>query len=156
MAATPPKRKFYSGAPWEKVLGKKVVLRIYEDNEKAQKIIASGKFKAMSHVSRTHGLALSFSHDCHKRGLFSLRDCHTKSMCADIFTKYFTEPLAWQHARKLLGILPRIKGVTPEGGGVPTAANSSGASSVGVPADVHSLDGGRKGVKPEWGHNRIK
>ena len=114
-------------------MGKKVVLRIYEDNEATQKIIASGKFKAMSHVNRTHGISLSFSHDCHKKGLFTLRDCHTKAMCADIFTKYFTDPLAWQHAHQLLGILPRVKGIKIVGSDPKAAADSE---------RVNSSDGG--------------
>ena len=93
---------------WELILKKpneqlKVVF--YEDNEATQKLIKSGKFeKALGHVLRTHGISLSFSHDCYKKGLFDIKDCHTKAMCADIFTKAFSDPDAWTHARLLLGI----------------------------------------------------
>ena len=56
-------------------------------------------------------------------------------MCADIFTKYFTDPLAWTHAHQLLGILPRIKGIVIAGSGSKAAADSE---------RVNSSDGGVK------------
>ena len=75
-----------------------------------RKLIKSGKFeKALGHVLRTHGINLSFSHECYKKGLFDLKDCHTKAMCADIFTKAFSDPDAWTHARLLLGISTGVK-----------------------------------------------
>ena len=85
---------------------------VYEDNETTQKLIKSGKIdKAMGHVKRTHGISLSFSHEVYKKGLIDVKDCHTKAMCADIFTKSFSEAEAWGHARLLLGIgrTPNVK-----------------------------------------------
>ena len=88
----------------------KLQLVLYEDNEATQKIVKSGKFsKALGHVSRTHGLPLAWLHTAYSRGLMIIRDCHTKAMAADIFTKYFVDPLGWEHARTLLGLLPPVK-----------------------------------------------
>ena len=93
---------------WELMLDLKVntlTVTVFEDNEATQKLIKSGKFdKAMGHVKRTHGISLSFSHEVYKKGLIEVKDCHTKAMCADIFTKSVIEAEAWDHARLLLGI----------------------------------------------------
>ena len=100
---------------WELILNLKentLKVSVYEDNEATQKLIKSGKFdKAMGHVKRTHGICLSFSHDCYKKGLIEVKDCHTTSMCADIFTKSFSDAEAYDHARLLLGIgrTPNLK-----------------------------------------------
>jgi hypothetical protein len=100
---------------WELILNLKantLKVQVYEDNEATQKLIKSGKFdKAMGHVKRTHGISLSFSHDCYKKGLIDVKDCHTKAMCADIFTKSFSDAEAYDHARLLLGIgrTPNLK-----------------------------------------------
>ena len=83
---------------------------MWEDNEATQKILASGKIeKALAHCSRTHDLYLAWSSDQLKAGGYRLMDCNTKAMCADIFTKYFVCPLAWQHALNLLSIFAAVK-----------------------------------------------
>ena len=82
---------------WEAVLGRPVKLIMYEDNQACAKIIQSGKFDKMRHVSRAHGVRLSFMHDCFKRGIFELKDCNTNAMKGDIFTKFFSNPFKWQH-----------------------------------------------------------
>ena len=75
---------------------KKVVPVVMEDNEATQKILKTGKLeKAMGHVGRTHEIQIPFAADQLKAGGYELRDCHTKAMAADIFTKALTEIPAW-------------------------------------------------------------
>ena len=86
-------------------MGREVKLVCYEDNQATAKIVRSGKFKAMRHVKRTHGVQLSFLSEQLKAGTFTLEDCHTRVMCADIFTKHFTDKLKWRHATQLIGVV---------------------------------------------------
>ena len=96
---------------FEHIMGrKKVIPVVLEDNEATQKIVRSGKVdKAMGHVGRTHEIQIPWTADQFKAGNFVLRDCHTKAMAADVFTKYFTDPGAWTHALTLLSIFPQVK-----------------------------------------------
>ena len=90
---------------WEVILGGPVTLVAYEDNQATGKVVRSGKYKALRHVGRCHGVQLSFLTETLIKGLYRLDDCHTKAMAADIFTKAFTCPKRWAHAIELIGIL---------------------------------------------------
>ena len=82
------------------VFGRKTHIKVYEDNEATQKILKNGKFeKALGHVNRTHGITLSWLTDVLAQKQIVIADCHTKAMCADIFTKYLPMP---QHGSTLL------------------------------------------------------
>jgi len=89
---------------WELILGRPVELVAYEDNQATAKIVQSGKYAAMRHVKRTHGVQLSFLTEQLKAGAYDLKDCHTHAMAADIFTKFFTCPRKWAHAIQLIGV----------------------------------------------------
>ena len=82
-----------------------VKMVVYEDNQATAKIVKSGKFRAMAHVTRVHGVSLSFIHEQYRKGLFALEDCHTGVMAADIFTKFFIDALKWGNAILLIGII---------------------------------------------------
>ena len=82
---------------WELILGRPVQLVVYEDNQATARIVETGKYTAMRHVKRTHGVQLSFLTDLLKRKVYVLKDCHTKAMAADIFTKFFTDKLKWAY-----------------------------------------------------------
>ena len=111
----------------------KVVPVVFEDNEATQKIVRSGKVdKAMGHVGRTHEIQVPWTADQFKAGNFVLRDCHTKAMAADVFTKYFVDPGAWSHALTLLSIFPQVKYEKLRFGGFP----SNGAKSAPALAEV--------------------
>ena len=50
-------------ALWEILLGRKPVLKLFEDNETTQRILRTGKFPTMRHVKRVHGIANMFLHE---------------------------------------------------------------------------------------------
>ena len=83
---------------WEELLGRKVTLVVFEDNQATGKIVRSGQFqKSMGHVRRCHGVQLSTLTERLKDETFVLEDCHTECMAADIFTKHFVDQKKWQH-----------------------------------------------------------
>ena len=92
----------------EGLLGRKVEMVIFEDNQATKTIVSTGKFaKAMGHVKRCHGVQLMTVTERLKDGTCTIEDCHTESMAADIFTKHFTDRRKWQRAITLIGIIPQ-------------------------------------------------
>ena len=101
----------------------------------------------MGHCSRTHGIKVSFTSEQCRSGGFKLRDCHTKAMAADVFTKYFVDPLAWQHALTLLGMfrfrpdqLTYIKPMQPSGGTWPPLPEESSGLTPWAAARENTVD----------------
>ena len=66
---------------WRAILGKDMPLVIYEDNEAAATICRTGKFKAMRHVLRHHGVRLGFLHDCVVQGVTLIYEIVTRLSC---------------------------------------------------------------------------
>jgi RNA:NAD 2'-phosphotransferase (TPT1/KptA family) len=90
---------------WDCILGqgvRKLVAIFKEDNEAAIRVMSTGKNPTMRHMQRTHGLDLAWLCERFSRKEFTLEYCPTRSMCADIFTKGFTERSKWIAARKLI------------------------------------------------------
>ena len=48
---------------WEKLLGRSVRLRVFEDNEATLRIIQSGRFPTLRHVKKAHGLSIMTLHE---------------------------------------------------------------------------------------------
>jgi hypothetical protein len=93
---------------FEELLGRKVLLVVFEDNQATATIVRTGKFaQSMRHVKRCHGVQLSTLTERLEDGTFVIEDCHTESMAADIFTKHFITPHKWVHAKELIGVLSR-------------------------------------------------
>lgn len=87
------------------ITGEKMKMVVYEDNQATACIVKSGKFLTMAHVKRVHGVQLSLLHELYKREVFLLKDCHTRVMAADIFTKFFIDTVKWMQAILLIGIV---------------------------------------------------
>ena len=90
---------------WEHILQRTPELRVYEDNQATLRILQTGKFPKLQHIGRTHGVSVSWLHDVLTKGHFKLQDVHTKRQCADVFTKAFSVPEAWQLAIRLIGVV---------------------------------------------------
>ena len=77
---------------------------MFEDNQATVKIIHSGKLEKLRHVDRTHGVQLSFLTVQIRVNRYELKDCHTRAMAADVFTKFFVNKDKWKHAIGLIGM----------------------------------------------------
>ena len=66
----------------------------------------TGKNATMRHMNRAHGVSIASLHEKWKAGSFRLEYVPSSLQAADIFTKNFTTPVAWQAVCRLVGICP--------------------------------------------------
>ena len=90
---------------WETLLMRVVQLTLQEDNKSAIAIIRSGRNPAIRHMSRTHGVNVSWLHEQLNRKKYSISKCDTNDMSADIFTKSFTDAKKWDSLLRLINHL---------------------------------------------------
>ena len=76
-------------------------LRFREDNAAAIQILKTGRNPTIRHMGRTHRVCLRWLHDEISRN-YGLEYCESALMCADIFTKAFTDKDKWHHACLLI------------------------------------------------------
>ena len=90
----------------EAILGRKVTLTSFEDNEATEAIIKNGYSPALRHMGRVHGVSIGRVHECYygDEPIASIRHADTTEMKADIFTKSFNEVGKWLYAVAHLGI----------------------------------------------------
>ena len=67
----------------------------------------------MRHITRTHGVNVSWLHDLYTKGTFEMMYTRTESQCADIFTKTFRDAHKWSEAVRMIGVAPPGSEVTP-------------------------------------------
>ena len=77
--------------------------KFFEDNETGAQIMCTGKNPTMRHIGRTHGICIAWLSERFKNKDFVMTICPTDYMCADIFTKFFTNNDTWRHALSLIG-----------------------------------------------------
>ena len=83
----------------------KLVLDCHEDNSAMIQVVTHGRNPRMRHLGRTHGNSISLLHELFKRDEFNLIKCPTESMCADIFTKGFTDKAKWAEVCELINVV---------------------------------------------------
>ena len=88
---------------WSRVLGKKIRIRVLEDNEAACRVIITGKNPSMRHMSRTQRIDISSINDVYSKGEFMFVNCPTEYQAADIFTKYIIDKIVWNRNLMLIG-----------------------------------------------------
>ena len=89
---------------WE-VISSGAALTCHEDNEVTIRVVRSGRNQTMRHLGRTHGVAISWLNETYRRGTFALRYEPSASMAADVFTKGFTNPEAWDSVCWLVSVV---------------------------------------------------
>ena len=87
---------------WEALLGRPLQVMFMEDNEATIRIISTGKSQAMRHVGRTHRVDLAFLHEAKENKHIIVNPCPTDYMCADIFTKTFSNKQKWDQVTRLI------------------------------------------------------
>ena len=108
----------------------------------------------MRYLHRTHRISVTWLHECFQRTDFDLVYEETSKMCADIYTKGFTDSLKWEQACWLINVVePKrlkelLRGREPAQRGGVCSPISHDAQNVGGrnPSDVSLCQhaGGRK------------
>jgi hypothetical protein len=89
---------------WEKILGRKLKIKLMEDNQAASRVVITGKNPSMRHMSRTQRIDISWLNERYSDGDFEFIDCPSEYQAADIFTKFFTDGKVWTRNLRLIGI----------------------------------------------------
>ncbi len=91
---------------WETLIPNFGRIHVHEDNQAMIRIASTGKNPTMRYLSRTHGVCVSWVHEQFTAPTSKLALAYelSASMCADIFTKGFTDALKWKAACSLINI----------------------------------------------------
>ena len=88
---------------WDTLLGRKVILKIWEDNEATIKVVKKGYSAKLRHVTRTHKVNLGSLYEVFRGEDHEIKHVATNEQSADIFTKGL-EPAKWDNAISLLNM----------------------------------------------------
>jgi len=90
---------------WEKVLGRVVVVRVWEDNDACLRNVKAGWSTAMRHMAKHHKTSLAICHEMSSIPGIDVGRVDTKEQRADPMTKGL-DPAAHRHGLELLGLVP--------------------------------------------------
>ena len=90
---------------WEQLLGRKVVLKVREDNQATIRVVKNGYSPKLRHIQRTHKVNLGSICEIFENEACEISYVATDEQAADIFTKCL-EPIKWDNALELLGMSP--------------------------------------------------
>ena len=76
---------------WERLLDRKITLRVMEDNEAAIRVIVTGHNPNMRHMSRTQRIDVSALNERYHADDFRLITCPSQFEAGDILTKACTD-----------------------------------------------------------------
>ena len=93
---------------WDRVLGRKSVLTLCEDNMAMIKIIKNGISPSMKYLGRTHGVSLASTKEMVDKNGVIVRYVGTEEMKADILTKGYGSGATWEKVRRLVNVGSRI------------------------------------------------
>ena len=71
------------------------------------KVVESGRNPTMRYIGRTHGVSVAWLHETFRGGDLALACELSSRMCADIYTKAFTDADKWKLACWLINICDR-------------------------------------------------
>ena len=88
------------------VLERPTKLVFQEDNQATIQILKAQKNPTLRHLNGTHRVNVSWLCEVFKNlDEVEVKYCKTDEMAADIFTKAFTNPIKWNAALDLIGII---------------------------------------------------
>ena len=83
-----------------------VRLLFQEENQAIIQILKTQKNPILRHLNRTHRVNVSWLCEVFKNlKAVELKYCKIDEMAADIFTKAFTNPIKWNAALELIGVI---------------------------------------------------
>lgn len=126
------------------------MLQLIEDNENTYHSFKTGKNPTMRHLTRTHGVHVSWLHDLITRNICGVAYTRTEAQCAHVFINTFGDVVKWEWAIELIGMVPRgtPPRVIPEPGPRPAKELNQDANSQ---AKAKSPEQAHKGTHEE-GH----
>ena len=81
------------------------VLRFHVDNQAMAAVIRSGRNPTMRHLSRTHGISISWLHEQCREDDIEMRYITTTLMAADIYTKAFQDAVKWNNLCEQINLI---------------------------------------------------
>jgi len=111
---------------YDAILQRSAKLVVHEDNQAMIRIVETGKNIALRYLARTHRISIAWLHEVFQMDEIELLYAASASMCADIYTKAFSDPRKWEAACWLIGVIdPKFLAVVvqlgdsppPQGGG---------------------------------------
>ena len=91
---------------WVMVLERPTKVVFQEDNQATIQTLKTQRNPTLRHLNRTHRVNLSWLCEVFRNlKEAELKHCKTDEMAADIFTKAFTNPIKWNAALHLIGIV---------------------------------------------------
>ena len=102
-----------SGLPgllfWKVLFKHQPALMVHEDNQAMIRCVETGKNPSMRYLHRTHRVSVAWLHECFQRKDLTLVYELTSRMCADIYTKAFTDASKWEAACWLINVVDPAK-----------------------------------------------
>ena len=94
-----------SFALWWTLLPQKPKLVFHEDNQTMIRVIETGRNPTMRYLARTHRVSVAWLHETFSQQSITLMYEVSSRMCADIYTKAFTDATKWQAVCDLINIV---------------------------------------------------
>ena len=83
---------------WSALSGRDTILEVHEDNQAMIRVVSTGRNPTMRYLGRTHRISVAWLHERFARDDVALVYEITTKMCADVYTKAFTDPNRWEAA----------------------------------------------------------
>jgi hypothetical protein len=90
---------------WENILGRKLTIKLMEDNSAACRIVITGRNPSMRHMSRTQRIDVAWLNERFAEKTFAFVECPTECQAGDLMTKHFTDARVWKRNLHLVGHL---------------------------------------------------
>ena len=90
---------------WDTILPHVPALMCHDDNQPMIRVLQTGRNPSMRYLHRTHRVSVRRLHEAFKRRDFELIYELTSRMCADIYTKAFSDSGKWEAACELINIV---------------------------------------------------
>jgi len=94
---------------WDKILGKPMKMKFWEDNETMIQVCKTGKNPTMRHLPRTHRVSVAWLYERFRGRFQDIVYVKSEYQAADLFTKQFTASDKWQNNLRLIHVVDTKK-----------------------------------------------